>query len=212
MRAPQDLSFDVATAVRPTGDPSLFETDIHALWTVGDKPNGGYLLALLGRAAAPPAGATRPDLGGRSPRPSPTCGRPSSGPATVRTTLLRRGRSAAHVRAVLVQDGTDLVDAVFVLGRRSPTAPLRYDGVEPLQVAEPADCVRLPPRTPRPVHVGMLEVIDLRLDPRDAALLRLAAAGAHRPSCAAGPGSPTGASPTRSLSSSPSTPYPRPRS
>ena len=35
----------------PTGDPSVFEVDVHPLWTVGDKPNGGYLLALLGRAA-----------------------------------------------------------------------------------------------------------------------------------------------------------------
>ena len=51
MPAPEDISFDAATAVRPTARPGVFETDVHPLWTVGDKPNGGYLLALLGRAA-----------------------------------------------------------------------------------------------------------------------------------------------------------------
>ena len=59
MREPADLSFDAATVVRTTGDPDLFETEVHDLWTVGDKPNGGYLLALLGRAANR---ATRPRL------------------------------------------------------------------------------------------------------------------------------------------------------
>ena len=51
MREPADLSFDAATEVRPTAEPDLFKTEVHELWTVGDKPNGGYLLALLGRAA-----------------------------------------------------------------------------------------------------------------------------------------------------------------
>jgi len=51
MLRPEDLSFDAATAIRPTDDPGTFATDVNALWTVGDKPNGGYLLALLGRAA-----------------------------------------------------------------------------------------------------------------------------------------------------------------
>ena len=41
---------------------------------------------------------------------------PEPGPAAVHTTLLRSGRTAVHVRAVLAQDAVDLVDAVFVLG------------------------------------------------------------------------------------------------
>ena len=51
MPGPEDLSFDAATAVEETGDPGVFEASVHPLWAVGDKPNGGYLLALLGRAA-----------------------------------------------------------------------------------------------------------------------------------------------------------------
>ena len=100
-------------------DPDVFGAAIHPLWAVGDKPNGGYLLALLGRAARDVRArrCRRRGLGGACPPRSPTSGRPASAPPTVRTTLLRSGRTAAHVRAVLVARRTDdLVDAVFVLG------------------------------------------------------------------------------------------------
>ena len=165
MPEPDDLSFDAATAVRPTGSPGLFATDVHQLWTVGDKPNGGYLLALLGRAAGIVGrGHHNPDWEVVSS--SITYLRPPDlGPASVHTTVLRSGRSAAHARAVLVQDGKDLVDAVFVLGALSGEPEVRYDAVEPLHVPHPEQCVRLPPKMPGGVHVGIMEVLDLRLDP-----------------------------------------------
>ncbi len=161
----EDLSFDAATSIAPTGDPDVFETAVHPLWTVGDKPNGGYLLALLGRAARVTArGAGGPDWEVVSS--SITYLRPPDlGPATVHTTLLRAGRTAAHVRAVLVQGGDDLVDAVFVLGEL-PTEPrVRYDGTEPLHAPPPEECVRLTPQVPTGVYVGIMDVLDLRLDP-----------------------------------------------
>ena len=115
MPEPEDLSFDAVSAVHETGDPGVFGASIHPLWAVGDKANGGYLLALLGRAARlvaqRAAGASWEVVSS-----SVTYLRaPEAGPATVRTTLLRSGRTAAHVRAVLVQDEADVVDAVFVL-------------------------------------------------------------------------------------------------
>jgi hypothetical protein len=98
-----DLSFDAATALRPRADGSTFDLDIHPLWTVGDKPNGGFLLALLGRAAAQAIGA---DAGAAWDVQSATVtylAAPALEAAEIRTTLLRRGRTASHVRAVLVQ-------------------------------------------------------------------------------------------------------------
>ena len=161
----QDRSFDAATAVVPTKDPHLFETTVHELWTVGDKPNGGYLLALLGRAALD-AGRSDGGRGWEVVSSSITYLRPPDlGPATVRTTLLRHGRSAAHVRAVLVQEGTEQIDAVFVLGDLPAKPTARYDAIEPLRAPDPEQCVRLPPRMPGGVHVGIMEVLDLRLDP-----------------------------------------------
>jgi hypothetical protein len=163
---PDDIAFDAATAVRPTGDPSLSEVDIHPLWTVGDKPNGGYLLAMLARAARS-AGQGEAGEGWEAVSSSVTYVLPPHpGPATVRTTVLRRGRSASQVRAVLAQDGVDMVDAVFVVSAIPPVARIRYDGIDPLDLAPPEDCVRLPPQTPTGLVVGMLEAIDLRMDPR----------------------------------------------
>jgi hypothetical protein len=165
MREPEDLSFDGATAVQQTGDPALFEARVHHLWTVGDKPNGGYLLALLGRAARIVArGAGSPDWEVLSS--SVTYLRPPElGPATVRTTLLRCGRTAAHVRAVLAQGGDDLVDAVYVLGALPEEPVARYDGTEPFHAPGPEECVRLTPKIPTGVYVGIMDVLDLRLDP-----------------------------------------------
>jgi hypothetical protein len=161
----EDLSFDAVTAVQQTGDPHTFETTVNQLWAVGDKPNGGYVLALLGRAALVTAReAGNPDwevLSGSITYLRP----PGFGPATVHTTLLRTGRTAAHVRTVLAQGADDLVDAVVILGELPAETSVRYDGTVPFQAPDPDDCVRLTPQIPTGVYVGIMDVLDLRLDP-----------------------------------------------
>ena len=164
MPEPEDLSFDAVTALHDTDDPHVFGASVHHLWTVGDKANGGYLLALLGRAARlivqRHGGAEWEVLSS-----SVTYLRaPELGPASVHTTLLRSGRTAAQVRAVLTQ-GDDLVDAVFVLGDLPGHTVVRYDGTEPFHAPDPEDCVRLTPKIPTGVYVGIMDVLDLRLDP-----------------------------------------------
>jgi Acyl-CoA thioesterase C-terminal domain/Acyl-CoA thioesterase N-terminal domain len=166
---PADLSFDAATAVRPTADPDLFDAAVHPLWTVGDKPNGGYLLALMGRAAREVARG-RENAEGSAQWEVVSASityvlPPALTAATVRTSLLRRGRSAAQVRAVLVQEGRDIVDAVFVVSTVPPSSAPRYDGSSPLVVADPDDCERLKPDIPGGIRVGLMDVLDLRLDP-----------------------------------------------
>ncbi len=163
MPRPEDLSFDMATEVRPSAEPGFFDTDVNPLWAVGDKPNGGYVLALLGRAARNVAAG--PDLAWEVVSSSITYLRPPSlGPARIRTEVLRTGRSAAHVRAVLVQDEHDLADAVMVLAEL-PDVDARYDGIPPLQAAPPEQCVRLPSTIPGGTHVGIMDILELRLDP-----------------------------------------------
>jgi acyl-CoA thioesterase len=165
MRAPEDISFDAATAVRESGDPFVFATDVHPLWTVGDKPNGGYLLALLGRAARTTArddgGSTWEILSSAITYLRP----PELGPATITTALLRRGRTAAQVRAVLSQNGVDVVESTSVLGELPARATTRYDATVPLEAPPPEDCMRLAPHIPGGAEVGVMEVTELRLDP-----------------------------------------------
>jgi Thioesterase-like superfamily len=164
MPEPEDLSFDAVSAVHETDDPLVFDASVHPLWAVGDKANGGYLLSILARAARlvvqRHSGAAWEVLAS-----SVTYLRaPELGPASVRATLLRSGRTAAHVRAVLRQ-GEDLVDAVFVLGGLPEEVAIRYDGTPPFHAADPEDCVRLAPQMPTGVRVGIMDVLDLRLDP-----------------------------------------------
>jgi hypothetical protein len=164
MPHPEDLSFDAATAISETADPDLFGARLNPLWAVGNKANGGYLLALLGRAARAVA-QRHGGAGWEVLSSSVTYLRaPALGPATVQTTLLRSGRTAAHVRAVLSQE-TDLVDAVFVLGALPEGSTVRYDGTPPFRAPDPEDCVRLGPNVSTGVYVGIMDVLDLRLDP-----------------------------------------------
>jgi len=160
-----DLSFDAATALRARPDGSTFDLDVHPLWTVGDKPNGGFLLALLGRAARQVVAG---DTGAAWDVHSATVtylAAPDLEAAEIRTTVLRRGRTASHVRAVLVQSERTMVDAVMVLGALAPGTAPRYSDIAPLHIPDPDQCVRLEPRTPEGVPVGVLVTTDLRLDP-----------------------------------------------
>jgi hypothetical protein len=165
MPGPEDLSFDAATAVRSTSAPGMYETDVHPLWTVGDKPNGGYLLALLGRAALASGredgSATWEVLSSAITYLRP----PELGPATITTAVLRRGRTAAQVRAVLRQNDTDVVEATSVLGELPAHASTRYDAVDPLGAPDPEECMRVPPHMPGGVDVGIMQATELRLDP-----------------------------------------------
>jgi hypothetical protein len=165
MSGPDDISFDAATAVEATNAPDLFATNIHPLWTVGDKPNGGYLLALLGRAARVAARSAGPPSWEVLASSITYLRPPALGPATVRTTLLRRGRTAAHVRTQLAQGADDLVDAVLVLGDLPDEPAVRYDGTPPFEAPAPDDCVRLTSNMPTGAYVGIMDVLEQRLDP-----------------------------------------------
>ena len=168
MPGTEDLSFDLVSAVHETGEPGVFGADIHPLWAVGDKANGGYLLAILGRAARTVVqGADSADRAGWEVVSSSVTylRAPRAGPATVRTTRLRSGRTAAHVRAVLMQDDADVVDAVFVLADLPEETSVRYDGTPAFHAADPEECIRLTPKVPTGVYVGIMDVLDIRLDP-----------------------------------------------
>jgi acyl-CoA thioesterase len=165
-----DYAFDAATALHATEDPAVFHVDVHPDWTVGDKPNGGYLLALLGKAAR--TVARNPVAHGDNPYAAlevvatsiTYLGAPELAPALIKTTVMRRGRTTVHVRAVLVQCEAELVDAVCVVSTLHPPAPERYTDVPAPQVPPPEDCLRLAPRIPGGVRVSMLETTELRLD------------------------------------------------
>ncbi|NBM17142.1 thioesterase family protein [Streptomyces sp. GC420] len=102
-----DSEFDRDTTVVPrSGVTGVYDAELSAGWTIIRAVNGGYLLAILGRA-----------LADALPHPDPfsitahylTASRP--GPAVVRTDVARTGRTLSTGQASLFQtaeDGTEV--------------------------------------------------------------------------------------------------------
>src|SRR6266511_2287326 len=103
------FDFDVATAVVPAGDG--FTASVDPGWTIGSRPNGGYLLALATRAAPPVTGQPHPlAVGAQLVAP------PSLGLADLEVQLLRSGRSVANERVILVQEGQQRLEELVSAG------------------------------------------------------------------------------------------------
>jgi hypothetical protein len=154
--------FDDATAVR--GGRGEYRVDLDPQWTVGGKPNGGYLLAVLARAAI------AEDDHGVHPHPVTASAvylrPPEVGPAVVAVESLRRGRSASQLRARLVQQGRPCVEALFMLGVLGEEAGPRWVDAPPPPFATERTCPVSPVEPPGAgVRVEMLTMVEQRLDP-----------------------------------------------
>jgi hypothetical protein len=159
--------FDVATTVKPGAVDGTYDLDVDAGFTVGPKPNGGYLLACVARAA----GVALADLGSTHHHALAATahylGAPDPGPATIEIDVLRQGRGASQVRGTLSQDGKRCVDVTLTMGTlpEAGTAPV-WSSVQPFEVAPRDQCVRVPAEPPgNKFKVSIMERSDLRLDP-----------------------------------------------
>lgn len=152
-------TFDVATTVE--GGDGRYTTEIDPEWTIGDNPHGGYLLALLARAALATAG--RPD----QPHPLATnavyLSPPRVGPATIEVEPLRLGRTASQLRARLLQDGRARVEAIITLGRIDPAEQPRWVDAPPVDVAPEQQC-HLSALRPEGLRIAMAELVEQRID------------------------------------------------
>ncbi|MEU3951575.1 thioesterase family protein [Streptomyces achromogenes] len=118
-----DSEFDRDTAVTRR-EPGVYDIDLSAGWTIISAVNGGYLLAVLGRA-----------LADTLPHPDPfsitahylTASRP--GPAVVRTETVRTGRTLSTGQASLFQydDEGGEVERIRVLASYGDLAALPDD-------------------------------------------------------------------------------------
>jgi hypothetical protein len=152
--------FATVTALTETG-PGTFDASVHPQWTIAGKPNGGYLLAMLGRAATAISphqhviAASAHYL--HSPEP---------GPVRIVAEVLRAGRSASQLHARLLQDGRPCVDALLTVTNLDPDAKPYWDAGLPAASAAPLDaCVRLPGVSPAGFPVPIMDEVDLRIDP-----------------------------------------------
>ncbi|MBM9619219.1 thioesterase family protein [Streptomyces zhihengii] len=160
-----DSEFDRDTAVTRR-EPGVYDAELSAGWTIIHAVNGGYLLAMLGRA-----------LGDALPHPDPfsvsahylTASRP--GPAVIRTEVVRTGRTLSTGQASLLQfeeDGTE-VERIRVLATYGDLDALPGEvrtTAKPPAIAPIEHCFG-PSDGPAPIpgSSAITERLDIRLDP-----------------------------------------------
>jgi hypothetical protein len=145
--------------------PNRFDADVNPEWTIAGKPNGGYLLALLGRAAVAVGGHAHVIAASAHYLHAPI-----PGPVVIEAELLRGGRSASQVRARLSQDGEACVEALLTTSRLDAgVAPYWERGLPQISHIAYQECVRLVPRTPDGSSVAIMEQVEVRLEPDSSA-------------------------------------------
>jgi acyl-CoA thioesterase len=152
-------AFDTATAVHPREGGGVYDVDLDLGWSIRGKPNGGYLLAILTRAAT--TTADRPHalaVSGHFLRP------PDGGPAEVRVETVKSGRTVSTLRSTLWQDGKPCLDSLITVGELD-AAPVVYAEEDMPALPSPQECRS---RAETPFRVELLDHVDVLLDPRTA--------------------------------------------
>ncbi len=148
------MDLDEATALEPLGD-GRYAVDLREEFAIGgNKPNGGYLLACLGRAAVHAAhevGATQPYVVAAGIQYVLS---PDLGPAVIETEVLRVGRTASQVNAKVAG-----VQARCTLGNLHDDSTAFWGAVPPVEIAPFDDCAPMV----HPNRIG--RGIEVRFDP-----------------------------------------------
>jgi acyl-Coa thioesterase superfamily protein/acyl-CoA thioesterase superfamily protein len=159
--------FATVSALVPTG-AGRFDAEVSPDWTIAAKPNGGYLLAMRGRAATETG--SHPHVIAASAHYLHS---PSPGPITVQAEVLRAGRSASQVRTQLRQDGQLCVEALVTTSTLDAAATPYWDAGLPAPAIAAIDaCLRVPAITPIGLPVPIMDQVDLRIDPHDTGFAR----------------------------------------
>ena len=139
-----DYAFDTDTRVWPAGADGEFAAELTDRWNgTAGAVNGGYMLAACTRALA--LGMPFPDpvvVSGFFLRPG------SAGPATIRASVIRSGRTMAFGESALNQDGREVVRATAAFAKLGDTGAgqdglVFLDGTPPA-LPPPAECVGVP--------------------------------------------------------------------
>lgn len=158
--------FSTASRIRPLGD-GTFAATLPGPWTVGGKPHGGFLVALLARAAVAAAGG--------SPAPDPLTvsaqflRAPEVGPVLLRAEVRKTGRQTTVVGVHVEQRGQSCVEGVVTTGRLPRERAVWSD--LPNQPAEPPGNALDLAALPMASVFRLTEGCDVRIDPNGAGFL-----------------------------------------
>ncbi len=154
-------TFEDASRIEASGE-GAFTAELDPEWTVGGRPHGGYLLAILGRAAI----ACTPQHPHPLSASATYASSPEVGPAELTVEVIRQGRMASQVRGRLCQQGRVLVEALFVTGNLDPAAQGGWTDAPPPELAPIESCPRSPVEPfGDGFRVAMLDQVRQQLEP-----------------------------------------------
>ena len=141
------------------GDVSSFRGEVHDGWDIGGNANGGYLLAIAGRAMSEAVGRPPVTLTAHYLRPAP------AGPCTIDVHVVRRGHRFTTVTASLDMDHGRVLQLLGTFGVADPDDDRRLHTIlNPTELPPYADCVERPETAETPSLMSNLAV---RLHPDD---------------------------------------------
>ena len=161
------MTFADATAVGRERE-GRYTADIHAGWDIMEITNGGYLMALAGRAMTDASdGRHLVSLTGHFMNPG------RAGPAEIEVEHLKTGRRYTTSRAMLTNGVKPLVAVTGSLVEPSATetTPSLLTGSPP-SLPDPDDCAKAISSESSPFPPPMVDRIDLRVHPEDAELVQ----------------------------------------
>ena len=130
-------AFAQATAVLPVGDDGAgrYSAEIHPGWDIGGNANGGYLMAIAGRAMTEAVGRPPVSLTAHS------CALDLLGPCEIDVEVVRSGRRLATARATMTVEGKPTLELLGTFGEQAPDdgpsyqreGPARGDAVRGLR-------------------------------------------------------------------------------
>lgn len=149
--------FDQDTAVRQSGD-GLFTAEITDRWNTPGGPDGGYVLAIAGRA-----------LEIVLPHPHPFTvnahflRRANPGPAELEVEIVRAGRRHSTGHARVIQQGNDILRAIGTFGDLAASSGRTLDDAPPPKLPPPEECINPWDHLPEGIRVSIGERMDVRV-------------------------------------------------
>lgn len=157
--------FDEDTEVEPIGEGG-YRARLSDRWGIGDRQNGGYVLAIALRAMAATTG--RPDpltVTGLFFRP------PTPGDVEVQVESLREGRKVATVQARVVRENRALLHAVATFADLAAVSGPEGPATPPDEIPPPGECLA-PWERPPEGNLSIAERFHLRIPESDIGWLR----------------------------------------
>ena len=141
------------------GGSAVFDAEIKPGWDINGNANGGYLMAIAGRAMAETAGRPPLTLTAHYLKPAP------AGPCEVEVNMVRAGRRLATATGSLRMGDTEIIRLLGTFGEQTPGGPA-YTREEPVDLPSYEDSAVPPPPTEGP-KPAMFERLRIRLRPED---------------------------------------------